>query len=135
MHELVLRITDPKKCYIFAENATRKGHPELALQAYRRAVDLRAEQHTPGTEAARAAIRAVYAYEEALSHTRGKRTRATGTWQMVNRHGVFAAISKRVAGRSVEDVTPALKALGMEDYSFTAVCSAYPEIVAEQEAA
>ena len=135
MHELVLRITDPNKCYVFAENAVRKGHPELALQAHRRAVDLRAEQHAANSEAEHAAIRAVYAYEEALSHIRGKRTRATGTWQMVKRYGVFAALSKRVAARTAEDVTPALKALGMEDYSFAAVCSAFPEVLAEQKAA
>ena len=135
MHELALRITDPDKCYIFAANATRKGHPALALQAYRRAVDLRAGKHSAASEAEHAAIRAVYAYEEALSHSRGKRTRATGTWQMVNRHGVFAAIGKRAEARTAEDVTPALKALGMEDYSFAAVCAAYPEAFTGQKAA
>ena len=33
MHELVLRIKEPELCYVFARNATRKGHPELALVA------------------------------------------------------------------------------------------------------
>ena len=35
MHELVLRIKDPELCYVFAKNATKRGHPELALQAFR----------------------------------------------------------------------------------------------------
>ena len=135
MHELVLRINEPEKCYVFARNAVRKGHPELATQAYRRAVDLRAEQHDTGSEAEFAAVRAIYAYEEALRHLRGKRTRATGTWQMVNRLGVFVALAKRLESRNGEDVSPALKELAMEDYSFEAVRNAYPDAFEHQQAA
>mgnify|MGYP001822138227 FL=1 len=127
MHELVLRIKDPELCYVFARNATDRGHPELALQAYRRAVDLRAEQQDAASEDERSALRAIYAYEEALSYSKGKRTRATGTWQLVNRHGVLAALVKRLQSRDNEDVLPVLQALGMEDYSFSAVHEAYPE--------
>lgn len=127
MHELVKRIQDPELCYVFARNATRRGHPELALEAHRRAVDLRAEQHETNSEAEYAAVRAIYAYEEALSYTRGKRTRATGTWQLVNRHGILPAVHKRLSSKSGDEVGPALKELGMEDYSFEAVGKAYPE--------
>jgi len=127
MHELVLRIKDPELCYVFAKNATRRGHPELAMEAYRRAVDLRALEHTTGNEAELAAVRAIYAYEEALSYNKGKRTRATGTWQLVNRHGVLPALLKRLQSRGDEDVLAALKALGMEDYSFESVYSAYED--------
>ena len=87
MHELVMRIKDPDLCYVFAKNATRRGHPELALEAYRRAVDLRALEHSASNEAELAAFRAIYAYEEALSYNKGKRTRATGTWQMSSTWG------------------------------------------------
>ncbi len=135
MHELVLRINDPDKCYVFARNATRKGHPELALQAFRRAVDLRAEQYDTASEAEFAAVRAIFAYEEALSHTRGKRTRATGTWQMVNRHGVLEAIEKRISSRNSEDLADVLKELGMQDYTFEAVRAAHPEAFNQQQAA
>ena len=135
MHELVLRINDPEKCYVFARNATRKGHPELALEAYRRAVDLRAEQHGTDSELEFAAVRAIYAYEEALSHARGKRTRATGTWQMVNRHGVIEAVAKRMNSRNGEDLTDVLKELGMQDYSFEAVRNAHPEAFSQQQTA
>ena len=127
MHELVSRIKDPELCYVFARNARRNGHPELALQAHRRAVDLRAEQHRVDTEAEAAALRAIYAYEEALSYSRGKRTRATGTWQLVNRHGLLPALRKRLQSRNGEDVQQVLVELGMEDYSFSAVHEAYPE--------
>ena len=127
MHELVLRIKEPELCYVFAKNATRRGHPELALQAYRRAVDLRAEDHPTTTDAEFAAARAIYAYEEALGYLKGKRTRATGTWQLVRRHGLMAAVAKRLESRDGEEILPTLKELGMEDYSFAAVMSAYPE--------
>ncbi|MEM1113902.1 MAG: hypothetical protein AAGI11_18455 [Pseudomonadota bacterium] len=127
MHDLVLRIKDPELCYVFARNAVERGHPELALQAHRRAVDLRAAQHETESEAELAAIRAIYAYEEALSQSKGKRTRATGTWQMVSRSGVFAAINKRLEGRHAGDLVAELKELGMEDYSFEAVRKAYPD--------
>jgi len=127
MHELVKRIKQPELCYVFAKNATRNGHPELAVQAYRHAVDLRAGQYEAANDAEAAAIRAIYAYEEALSYSKGKRTRATGTWQLVSRHGVLPALSKRLLSSAGDDVQPVLKELGMEDYSFRAVAEAYPE--------
>jgi len=127
MHELVRRISKPELCYVFAKNAVNRGHPELAAQAYRRAVDLRAQAHDDATEAEHAALRSIYAYEEALSFVKGKRTRATGTWQMVNKHGVFPTLHKRLGARVVEDVKPILKELGMEDYSFDSVRESFPE--------
>ncbi len=126
MHELVTRINDADLCYVFARNATRKGHPELALQALRRAVDLKAGSHDAACEAEQAALRAIYAYEEALSHMKGKRTRATGTWQLVNRHGVLAAVAKRIDSRDSESVRATLTELQMEDYSFEQVFAAHP---------
>lgn len=126
MHELVLRIKDPELCYVFARNATQRGHPELALQAHRRAVDLRAEAHPTDGDAELAAVRAIYAYEEALGYIKGKRTRATGTWQLVRRQGLMAAVQKRLASRDSEDIVPVLRELGLEDYSFAAVHKEYP---------
>ena len=134
MHELVLRIKDPELCYVFAANARRRGHPELALQAHRRAVDLRANEHPTADEAELAAVRAIYAYEEALSYAKGKRTRATGTWQLVHRHGLLPALHKRLDSGGGEDVMPVLRELGMEDYSFTAVREAYPDAFGRQAA-
>ena len=125
MHELVMRIKDPELCYVFAKNATRRGHPELALQAHRRAVDLRAGVHAAGSDAEFAAVRAIYAYEEALSYQKGRRTRATGTWQLVNRHGLLAAVRKRLDSRDIDEVLPTLRELGMEDYGFAAVMKEY----------
>jgi hypothetical protein len=134
MHELVKRIKEPALCYVFARNAIRRGRPELATQAYRRAVDLRAEQHGADSEAEFAALRAVFAYEEALSYAKGKRTRATGTWQMVNRLGLLQALSRRLLSSTDDAVQETLKELGMEDYSFAAVRDAYPEAFGQMAA-
>ncbi|PLW66696.1 hypothetical protein [Pseudohalioglobus lutimaris] len=127
MHELVERIQQPQLCYVFAKNAIRNGHPELAVQAYRRAVDLRAEAHDVDSEVDLDALRAIYAYEEALSFNKGKRTRATGTWQMVNKNGLVPAIHRRLQSGSTRDVMPALQELGMEDYSFEALARRHPD--------
>ena len=127
-------LKNPNCVYVFARNARQRGHPELALQTYRRAVDIRAEKHGAASDVELSALRAIYAYEEALSFNKGKRTRATGTWQLVNRYGVLPALFKRVQSRNYEDVLPTLKELGMEDYSFTAVCEAYPDAFGEMAA-
>jgi hypothetical protein len=135
MHELVARIKEPELCYVFARNAEKRGHPELALQAFRRAVDLRAEAHEADSEAQIAALRSIYAYEEALSYSKGKRTRATGTWQMVNKHGIFETLSKRMNARGADDIKPVLTELGMDDYSFEAVRAEFPDAFEAKQAA
>lgn len=121
MHELVLRIKKPELCYVFADNASKRGHEDLALQAYRRAVDLRAEEHDEVTEDERMALKAFYAYEEALSWGQRKRKRATGTWQMVNRMGILPTLRKRVDGKQGDEVMETLKAMKLDDYAFQAV--------------
>lgn len=121
MHEMVLRIKKPELCYVFADNASKRGHEDLALQAYRRAVDLRAGEHDDITDEERLALKAFYAYEEALSWGKRRRKRATGTWQMVNRSGILPTLRKRLDSKHGEEVMDALKTLKLEDYSFQSV--------------
>ncbi len=121
MHELVLRIKKPELCYVFADNATRRGHEDLAKQAYRRAVDLRAAEHPDVNEDERLALKAFYAYEEALSWGQRKRKRATGTWQMVSRIGILPTLEKRAEGKQADEARDTLRELQMDDYSFGAV--------------
>jgi hypothetical protein len=123
MHELVLRIQKPELCYVFAENAIRRGHDDLALEAYRRAVDLRAEAHTGVSEAERLALKAFYAYEEALSWSQRKRKRATGTWQLVKKVGILPTLRKRLASSAEVEVGEVLRHLKMEDYGFSVVAA------------
>ncbi|MEP5764356.1 MAG: hypothetical protein ABJ308_07170 [Halieaceae bacterium] len=127
MHELVLRIKKPELCYVFAENAIKRGHEPLAIEAYRRAVDLKAEEHDGVSDAELLALKSFYAYEEALSHGQKKRKRATGTWQMVNKIGILPTLGKRVDSKGNDEVLAILKSLKMEDYAFNAVARACQE--------
>ena len=113
MHDLVMRIRKPELCYVFAENAMKRGHEDLALQAYRRAVDLRAEEHMDVSDSERLALRAFYAYEEAMSWGQRKRKRATGTWQMVKKTGILPALKKRLESKAEVDVSEILRHLKM----------------------
>ena len=124
MHELVLRIRKPELCYVFAENAVSRGHEDLALEAYRRAVDLKAEQHEGVTESEQLALKSFYAYEEALSYGQRKRKRATGTWQLAKKIGILPTLLKRAEGKAAEDVQKTLQALKLEDYSFQVIAKA-----------
>ena len=107
--------------WVLASEALENGDLEQAGTALDRA-----EAIDPANAEA-AALRAIYAYEEALSYTRGKRIRATGTWQLVNRHGLLTAVRKRLQSRNGDNIQPVLAELGMEDYSFSAVEAAFPD--------
>lgn len=124
MDKLVLRIKKPELCYVFAENAIRRDREDLAMQAYRRAVDLRAEQHTDVSDAECLALKSFYAYEEAISYGQRKRKRATGTWQLVNKLGILPTLKKRISGKTAAEHLEVLKKMKMEDYSFQAVADA-----------
>jgi hypothetical protein len=136
MHELVLRIRKPELCYVFARNAISRGREDLAVQAYRRAVDLRAEIHCPESETELMALKAFYAYEEAMSYGRARRRKATGSWQLVNRLGVLEALRRRADSRYDAEALPILRELQMADYAFHAVAAltASPDREAEQAA-
>ncbi|MCJ7784847.1 MAG: hypothetical protein MUP41_13020 [Desulfobacterales bacterium] len=70
MDETVRRLTTPEECEQIIKNV-QEQYPALAVEARRRAVELRAAAHGAQTAAEREALRAVYAYEEALSVKRG----------------------------------------------------------------
>jgi hypothetical protein len=84
MDERILRLNSAKDCEQFAKNVEGK-FPDLAREARRRAIELRAADHKAESEAEREALQAVYAYEEVLSAKNRKKTRASRTWQMINR--------------------------------------------------
>ena len=127
MDPRVLRLKTPEDCEAFAENVAAK-HPDLAREAKRRAVELRAIAHNAKTDAEREALRAIYAYEEVLSYKNRKRTRASRTWQMIKRHGIIGAV-ERVVNRAEETVGfTALVEMGMKDFAFEMVVIRHPEL-------
>ena len=123
----VLKLKTPAECESFAINAKAKGAPELAVQARKRAVELRAETHGAKTEVERDCLQAVYAYEEVLSAQRGRRQPASRTWQMIQRHGIIPAVERVVTKRDVSTGFTALAGMGLMEFAFEAVILRHPE--------
>jgi hypothetical protein len=103
----------------------------LAQEAYRRAVDLRTDDHakvhgiTNAIE--REAIRAICAYEEALFKKHGRRQPGSRTWQMVKIHGIIGTVERAVNRKTVTAGYQALAEMGMADFMFEAVVLRHPE--------
>ena len=128
MDERIARLTTPEACEQFAINVEERGKPELALAARRRAVELRAAAHGASTAAEREALEAVYAYERVLSTKRGRKTRASRTWQMIERRGIIPAV-EHVVTRSAESTGyTALVQMEMHEMEFEAVVLRHPDM-------
>jgi hypothetical protein len=129
--ERVARLKTPKDCEQFAKNVEARL-PELAREARRRAIELRANEHKTQTQAEREALQAVYAYEKVLTAKHRKKTRASRTWQIINRHGIIPAV-ERVVGRKADSAGfTALVSMGMEDFAFEAVVMRHPEVFSQE---
>ena len=127
MDERISRLTTPEECEQVALNVETRL-PELAREARRRAVELRAASHGATSEAEQEALEAVYAYEKVLSVTKGKNVRASRTWQMIKRHGIIIAV-ERAVNRPKETVGyKALVDMGMQDFAFEAVVCRHPDV-------
>lgn len=128
MDERIARLTTPEACEQFAINVEERGKPELARAARRRAVELRAAAHGASTAAEREALEAVYAYERVLSTKRDRKTRASRTWQMIDRRGIIPAV-EHVVTRSAESTGyTALVQMEMQEMAFEAVVLRHPDM-------
>ena len=132
MDERVKRIDTAEKCEIFARNAEKRGRPDLAREAKIRAVELRAAKYGARSEAENEALQAVYAYEEVLSKKNGKRTRASRTWQMIERRGIIESVERAVNRESVTQGYTLLAEMGLENFAFEAVILRHPELFSEE---
>jgi hypothetical protein len=74
------------------------------------------------------ALRSVYAYEEGLSKKRGRRTRASRTWQMIDRHGIIGAVERAVNRKEETTGYTLLREMGMDDFAFEVVVVRYPNL-------
>lgn len=117
----VERLKTPAECEIFALNATARNHPDLALEARRKAIYLKASVHEAQTPIEAEAFVAVYAYEALLTRKNGKKTRATSTWQAIKRYGIIEAVQRAVSQPPAEAGEVALRDLGLEDLGFEAL--------------
>jgi hypothetical protein len=127
MDETVRRLTTPEECEQFIKNVHEKW-PALELEARRKAVELRAVKHGAQTAAERELLQAVYAYEEVLSAKRGRKTRASRTWQMIERHGIINAAEKIVKRKKETAGYKMLIEMNMQDFAFEAVILRYPNL-------
>jgi hypothetical protein len=132
--ERVARLKTAEECEQFAVNVEARGKSELALAAKRRAVELRALARGANSDAEREAFEAVYAYETVLSSSRGKKTRATRTWQMIDRHGIIEAVERVVRRTSDAKGYTAFVEMGMQDKAFEAVVLRHPDAFSKEAA-
>ncbi|MER2511515.1 MAG: hypothetical protein ABTQ25_03680 [Nitrosomonas ureae] len=122
----IAKLKTPEECAVFAKNVTDRGHPELALAAKKRAIQLRAETFGATSEVERECIEAVYAYEEVLSAKRGRRQRAARTWPMIKEYGVIEAVERVVKRKDDASGYKALVEMGLDEYAFEAVILRHP---------
>lgn len=82
---------------------------------------MRAEKYGTTTELENECLKAVYTYERVLTARNGRTTRASRTWQMIERHGILGAV-ERAVNREAETIGfTALLEVGLEDYAFESV--------------
>jgi hypothetical protein len=117
----VERLRTPAECENFARNATARNYPDLALEARRKALHLQASTHEAASPAEAEGFAAVYAYELLLTRRNGKKTRATGIWQVIKRYGIIEAIERALSRPPDEEGQVTLRQLGLEDFAFEAL--------------
>lgn len=122
----VLRLKTAEDCESFAQNV-EMAYPELAEQARRRGLELKAAQKSVQTDVERAALVAVYALEEVRSQGARRRWRANRTWQSIRRNGILATLDYCVKRPRDDDGHSILAKSGRADLSFEAVVLKYPD--------
>ena len=132
MDDRIRRLDTVRKCENFARNAAERGRPDLAKEARQRAVELRAEEHGAESVAEKEALQAVYAYEDLLTSKNGRTTRASRTWQMINRHGIIEAVERAVKRDAVTQGYTTLVEMGLEEHAFEAVILRHPEMFSQE---
>ena len=126
MDHRVERLKNPEDCEKFARNVGEE-YPELARQARRRAVDLKALSYGPQPEVESEAIRAVYAYEAVLAAQSGKKIRASNTWKNIKDHGIIEAVARAVKRKPEANGLSILAKMDMLDYAFESVVKRHPD--------
>jgi hypothetical protein len=125
--DIISKLKNPEECANLEKNALDRGNTDLAVQARRRAIEMRAQAYGATSEAERECLEAVYAYERVLSAQRRRNTRASRTWQMIKRHGIIGAAERAVNRPTETSGYRALVEMGLEQYAFEAVILRHPK--------
>ena len=96
MDKRVLQCKTPEECMQLAKNV-RERYPDLARD------ELKAIARGCKSDLEIELVKAVYAYEDAVSTIKKRRTTASRTWQMIRRHGIIEA-AERAVNRPIETV-------------------------------
>ena len=121
----LVKLETVEECEQFSINVAQK-YPELSLQARRLAVELRAKASDANSVVERKALEAVYAYEAVLTEMRGKKTRASRTWQMIRRRGIIGAVEQAVTREDDLQGYKMLVRMGLNEMSFEEVVLQHP---------
>jgi hypothetical protein len=124
MDPRVERLKTAQECQAFAANARARGREDLALEARRRAIELRAESHHANSPVEAQCFAAMCAHAEMLE---AKGASTAGAWQMVRRLGVLQAVDRIVSRADGESVYAALVEMGLEAFALEAVVVRHPE--------
>jgi hypothetical protein len=128
MDERVAKLKSPEDCERFAKNALDRDRQDLADQAKKKAVELRAAVFGAKTEAERQCLEAICAHEEVLTAQNGRRTPASRTQKMLEKYGIVGAVERAVNGKTETAEYAALLKMGLQDYAFEAVVVRHPTL-------
>ena len=130
MNDLVSK--HPEECAILRENARGQGRTDLAVQARKRAIEMRALDYGVTNQVERECLEAVYAYEFVLKEQKGRTTRAVRTWQRIKRHGIIGAVERAVNRPKETQGRRALADFGLRQYAFEAVILRHSHVFSAQ---
>ena len=126
MDDIISKLKTPEQCIQLAKNVIERN-PDLAKEARRRAVELRAIAYGSTRRVELELLKALYAYEEVLTEKNKKTTRASRTWQMIKKYGIIIA-AERAVDRPIEpNGYKVLVQMGMQDLTFESVIVRYPD--------
>lgn len=126
MDPRVAKLKTPDECEIFAANCAERGQVDLAHQARRRSLALRAGQYGAGNLIEKECLEAIYAYEEALRLKHGKRVRANRTWQVIKSKGVIQAVDDIVSHDTTTVAFDMFEKMGLLECAFESVVLRHP---------
>src|SRR5689334_10246579 len=121
MADIISKLKNPEECATLEKNALDRGQTELAVQARKRGIEMRAEAYGATSQPERECLEAIYAYERVLSEQNGRTTKAARTWQMLKRHGIIGAVERAVNRPKETAGYRALVEMGLEQFAFEAV--------------
>jgi len=121
MEGIVQILTTSEECDKIA-----KIFSNLARQARLKSIEFRVQAHGKINDVEGALYQALYAYEDVLTEKNRRKTRASRTWQMVNKYGIIVTAEKAV-NRKIDPMGfIILASLGLHHLTFESVIIRFP---------